>query len=220
MRVLIDVANGRVHGELIDALVRAGHVVERGSAAVSAARFEVVVVGSVELAERLHRERPAQAVVVFTRVGDVEARIRALEAGAADAIDAGMPGAQMVARFGAAGRRAALIPRDAERLEIDGCALDLSASTASRGGVEVALTRLELAVVRWLARHAGRVVSRAELLEHVWRVSPTSATRAVDVAIAGLRVKLERDPSAPAIIVSVKGAGYRWGGAPYAPTSR
>jgi two-component system response regulator RegX3 len=65
--------------------------------------------------------------------------------------------------------------------------------------------------VRWLSRHAGRVVSRGELLEHVWEVSPGNETRAVDVAVAGLRAKLERDPATPAIIVSVKGAGYRWG---------
>lgn len=62
-----------------------------------------------------------------------------------------------------------------------------------------------------MSRRAGQVVSRQELLQHVWGVSPSNATRAVDVAIAGLRQKLERDPAAPAIIVSIKGAGYRWG---------
>jgi two-component system response regulator MtrA len=62
--------------------------------------------------------------------------------------------------------------------------------------------------VRWLARKAGQVVDRRELLQHVWKVSPASATRAVDVAIAGLRAKIEKDPSDPAIIVSVRGAGY------------
>lgn len=211
MRVLIDVANGRVKDELIDTLVRAGHVVERGTATVSAARFDVVVVGSVELAERLHRERPAQAVLVFTKVGDVEARIRALEVGAADAVDATFAMSQVAARVGAAGRRAALIPHGPDVLEIDGCTLDLGAGTATRAGVVVALTKLELGLVRWLARHAGRVVERGELLEHVWQVSPHAETRAVDVAIAGLRAKLERDPRAPAIILSIKGVGYRWG---------
>lgn len=211
MRVLIDVANGRVSSELIETLERAGHDVERGHAPTAAARFDVVVVGSVEVAERLTRERPGSAVIVFTRTGDVEARIRALEAGASDAIDAGFPMAQSVARIGAAGRRAALLPREPERLAIDGCVIDLAAATVERDGVSTSLTRRELDVVRWLARHAGRVVERAELLEHVWQVSPHSETRAVDVAIAGLRQKLERDPSAPAIIVSVKGVGYRWG---------
>jgi len=211
VRVLVDVANGRVSDELIAMLVRAGHTVERGPAHVAAPRFDVVVVGAVDAAERLRREHPAVAVVVFTRTGDVEARIRALEVGVHDAIDAGFAMAQSVARIGAAGRRAAELPRPAERLEIDGCTIDLSACTASRDGRVQPLTRREVELVRWLARHAGRVVSRGELLRHVWGVSPGNETRAVDVAVAALRAKIERDPAAPAIVVSVKGAGYRWG---------
>jgi DNA-binding response OmpR family regulator len=137
--------------------------------------------------------------------------VRALEVGADDAIDAGFPPSQIAARVGAAGRRAAAVPRAPERVAIDGCTIDLSAATAERDGRAVALTPLELALVRWLSSHAGQVVARADLLQHVWRVSPRSATRAVDVAIGALRAKLERDPAHPAIIVSVRGAGYRWG---------
>jgi DNA-binding response OmpR family regulator len=211
VRVLIDVANGRITEELLATLVRAGHTVERGAAQVAAQRFDVVVVGAVEAAERLQREHAAVAVIVFTRTGDVEARIRALEAGAHDAVDASFPMAQVAVRIGAAGRRAALVPRPAERIAIDGCTIDLSACTASRDGHEQALTRREVDLVRWLARHAGRVVTRRELLEHVWGVSPGNETRAVDVAVAGLRAKLEREPATPVIIVSVKGTGYRWG---------
>lgn len=211
MRILIDVANGRVKDELIETLERKGYEVERGSATSSTRRWDVVVVGSVEVAERLRSERPFDAIVVFTKIGDVEARVRALELGASDTMDGGFPISQMAARIGAAGHRAAMIPRLPERLEIDGCTIDLAASTATRNGTVVALTRRELDLVRWLSRHAGRVVTREELLQHVWHVSPNVETRAVDVAIAGLRAKLERDPKSPAIVVSVKGAGYRWG---------
>jgi DNA-binding response OmpR family regulator len=211
VRVLIDVANGRVDEELIATLVRAGHVVERGAAHVAARRFDVVLVGTAEAAERLRRKHPAVAVIVFTRTGDVEARIRALEVGAHDAVDARFAMSQLVARVGAAGRHAALVPRPPERVELDGCTIDLSACTWSRDGRDQPLTRREVEIVRWLARHAGRVVSRRELLEHVWGVSPGNETRAVDVAVAGLRAKIERDPATPAIVVSVKGAGYRWG---------
>jgi DNA-binding response OmpR family regulator len=150
-------------------------------------------------------------VLVFTRAGDVEARIQALEAGAADAVDRTFPTAQVAVRISAAGRRAALIPRDPDRVDIDGCTIDLSAYTCERDGKRLPLTRRELDLVRWLARHSGQVVTRAELLEHVWGVSASNDTRAVDVAIAGLRQKIERDPAAPAIVVTIKGAGYRWG---------
>jgi DNA-binding response OmpR family regulator len=211
VRVLIDVANGRITEELLATLVRAGHTVERGAAVVSAKRFDVVVVAAVDAAVRVRREHPGVAVVVFTRTGDVAARIQALEAGADDAIDAGFHVSQSVARIGAAGHRAAMVPRPPERIEIDGCTIDLLACTWSRDGAAQPLTRREVELVRWLSRHAERVVTRRELLEHVWGVSPSNETRAVDVAVAGLRAKIERDPAVPAIIVSVKGAGYRWG---------
>ncbi len=210
MRVLIDVTNGRVKDELVEALVRSGHVVEKG-AATGASQFDVIVVGSIEVADRLQRERPEQPVIVFTRVGDVETRIRVLEIGSVDAVDSGLSRSQIAARIRAAGRRVEQMTKAPKQVELDGCIVDLAASTATRDGLTVALTRKELELVRWLSRHAGRVVTRGELLENVWLVSTNSSSRAVDVAIAGLRAKIERDAAAPVIIVSVKGTGYRWG---------
>jgi DNA-binding response OmpR family regulator len=217
MRILIEAALARAHPALVEALERKGHGVERGKVVAQPAqlaelrRFEVIITSAAETAEQLARMAPTLAVIVFTRTGDVEARVRALDAGAADAMDAGFPMSQMVARVGAAGRRAALMPRPAEQLEIDGCSIDLSACTCARDGRTQSLTPREVELIRWFARHAGRVVSRGELLEHVWGVSPRNDTRSVDVAIAALRAKLERIASEPAILVSIKGAGYRWG---------
>ena len=205
MRILVDVANGRLSAEVIDALTRAGHTIVRGTH-----EFELALVGTPEAAEALRRDHPIAAIIVVTKLNDVPARVRALEAGADDAFDSGFAMSQIMARVGSAGRRAALTPPPRELLEIDGCTIDLSACTASRSTIEP-LTVREVEVIRWLAARPGQVVSRAELLQHVWRVAAGSNTRAVDVAIAGLRAKLERDPAEPAIIVSVRGAGYRWG---------
>jgi DNA-binding response OmpR family regulator len=210
MHIVVDLAGDRLQAEVVDLLRRAGHTVERGAAA-ACARFDLALVGTPEAAERLKRARPHDAIVVVTKLGDVPARVRALELGADDAVDAGFPASQIVARVGAASRRVAMLPRPAELLAIDGCTIDLSASTAARDGRTTALTTREVEVIRYLARHAGQVVSRGELLHHVWRVAAGNQTRAVDVAVVGLRAKLERDPASPAIIVSVRGAGYRWG---------
>jgi DNA-binding response OmpR family regulator len=210
VHILVDVAADRLCAEIVDLLQRAGHTVERGTPTRSK-QFDLVLVGSPEVAEKLRRERPRDAIIVVTKIGDVPARVRALEAGADDAFDAGFAPSQMMARVGAAGRRAALAPKPAELVEIDGCTIDLSASTATRDGTTVALTTREVEIIRWFAAHAGRVVSRADLLQHVWRVAPGNETRAVDVAIVGLRAKLERDAAEPSIIVSIRGAGYRWG---------
>jgi DNA-binding response OmpR family regulator len=210
MHVLVDLADPRLIREIVEILERAGHSIERGSASADK-QFDVALVGTAEVAAKLRKAKPAAAIVAVTKLGDVPARIRALDAGADDAFDAGFAPSQMVARVGAVGRRAALTPAPIERVEISGCAIDLSAATATRDGVTTALTAREVELVRWLSARPGQIASRGELLQHVWRVSPASETRAVDVAIAALRQKLERDPAAPAIIVSVRGAGYRWG---------
>ena len=210
MHILVDLAADRLCAEIVELLVRVGHTVERGAPTKGKA-FDLALVGSAEIAEKVRRERPHDAIIVVTKIGDVPARVRALEAGADDAFDASFPPSQMMARVGAAGRRAALTPRASEQIEIDGCTIDLSASTVYRDDCKLALTTREVEIIRWLARHAGKVVSRADLLTHVWRVAAGNTTRAVDVAIVGLRAKLERDPAEPAIIVSVRGAGYRWG---------
>ena len=210
MRILIDVPAGRIQREVIDALIRVHHIVEHGSATVAAGRFDVVIVGSIDVASRVMREHPTTAVIAFMREGDVGGRIRALELGVADAIDRSFLGAQCVARIGSAGRRGALLPRLIERFVVDGLTIDLSAHSCMRDGSEYQLTRREVDIIRFLWRRSRGVVSRQDLLEYVWRVSPNNETRAVDVAIAELRRKLERDPSSPTIIVTVRGLGYRW----------
>ena len=144
-------------------------------------------------------------VIVFTQPGDVASRIRALEAGAEDAFDGSFAPSQMRARVGAVARRAA-----PDAIEADGCTLDLAGHTATREGRSSPLTAREIDIVRYLHRHRARVVPRGELLENVWGVSPDNTTRSVDVAISALRGKIERDPRSPAIIGSVKNAGYKW----------
>lgn len=209
MHILVDVTSDRLKAEIVEYLERAGHTIERGNA-TTCKHFDLALVGTPELAEKLRRTRPFEAIIVVTKIGDVAARVQALEVGADDAFDSGFPMSQVAARVGAAGRRAAMMPRPSEIIEIDGCTIDLSAATATRDDVR-ALTVREIEIIRYLARHAGQVVSRGELLQNVWRVAAGNETRAVDVAMVGLRAKLERDAGNPAIILSVRGAGYRWG---------
>lgn len=90
MRIVVDVASDRLGDELVELLERAGHALVRGSAATCTA-FDLALVGTPELAERVKRERPHAAVIVVTKLGDVPARVRALEVGADDAFDAGFP---------------------------------------------------------------------------------------------------------------------------------
>ena len=102
-------------------------------------------------------------------------------------------------------------PADPEIIEADGCRFDLGRCAAQRGKSTIALTPRETGILRWLYRHRARAISRAELLEQVWGLRSDTETRTVDVTIANLRHKIERDAADPKIIVCVKGVGYEWG---------
>ena len=77
-------------------------------------------------------------------------------------------------------------------------------------GKQVRLTHTEMKLLRYFVEHEGLVVTRAELLEHVWGMNHTPTTRTVDNFIVNLRKYFEVDPTAPRHFVSVRGAGYRF----------
>jgi DNA-binding response OmpR family regulator len=100
---------------------------------------------------------------------------------------------------------------DAERATFDGCEIDFGRCEAKRNGEAMTLTAREVAILRLLHRFRERAVSRAELLEEVWGMPGDLVTRTVDMTIANLRQKIEREPKTPLIVVTVKGIGYAWG---------
>jgi DNA-binding response OmpR family regulator len=181
---------------------------------------EVVIVAgprdlTVNLCGLLRARDEALPILALTDDGlqdsdGVEARVAGLRAGADDALSVPFHGSQMMARVDALGRRARLVPKLPDLLEADGCMFDLSRCVAVRDGKVIQLSPREVDLVRWLHQNRQRVVERREILEHVFHVSPEIETRSVDMAIATLRKKIEREPEKPSIIVSVKGLGYAW----------
>jgi len=103
---------------------------------------------------------------------------------------------------------------DGERFACDGVEFDLGRLLAKRGEAEIPLTPREGEILRYLRGRAGNVVTRDEFLLKVWMYKSAAVeTRTVDNTLAALRKKIERDPAEPAIVLTVRGAGYRWGGA-------
>jgi len=94
-------------------------------------------------------------------------------------------------------------------LELSGARVDLRTGTVFRDGGAVPLTAREGALLAWLVGHAEHTVPREDLLVHVWGYRPTVVTRTVDVTVRRLREKIERDPSAPEHLRTVRGEGYR-----------
>jgi DNA-binding response OmpR family regulator len=165
----------------------------------------------VEVCRRLRMARPALPILILTARGSEEERVRGLGAGADDYLTKPFGTSELLARIEALRRRASIMPADAEYLEIDGCLLDLGRCEARRNGTAVPLTPREVGILRWLHRHRVRAVSRAELLQTVWGASEDIETRTVDMTVANLRQKIEREPAEPRIVVTIKGTGYAWG---------
>jgi two-component system response regulator RegX3 len=163
----------------------------------------------MDVCRRLRAARPGLPIVMLTARGSEDDKVRGLMEGADDYVTKPFSARELLARVRAVGRRA---PTEAslDEVQVDGAVIDLARMVVVRGDARVALTPREVGIVRWLHRHRERVVSRAELLEQVFGQRGDTATRAVDMAIAVLRKKLEADPANPTLIVSVKGAGYAW----------
>jgi two-component system response regulator RegX3 len=148
---------------------------------------------------------------MLTAKGAEEDKVRGLKIGADDYVTKPFGTRELLARIGALGRRAKSAPAEPEIIEIDGCRLDLGHCEARRNSRAIPLTPREVGILRWLHRHKARAVSRSELLEQIWGANAKMETRTVDVTIANLRQKIERDHSDPKIVFSVKGVGYAWG---------
>jgi two-component system OmpR family response regulator len=144
-------------------------------------------------------------VLMLTARGDVGDRIRGLDSGADDYLVKPFDFGELLARLRALIRRG-----PSERppvLEVGDLRFDRDARTVTRGGREVDLTPREFGLLEFLAAHAGQVVSRTELLEHVWDEHEDASPNLVDVYVGYLRRKLEQ-PSGPRLIRTVRGVGF------------
>lgn len=164
----------------------------------------------LEVLRRIRRgDQHRVAVVLLTARGDEADRIAGLQHGADDYVVKPFSPAELTARVAAVLRRTAHAARAERPLEFGGLHIDVAAHRVVRDGEEIALTQREFELLLCLARHPGRVFSRDELMQRVWRYSFYTDTATVTVHVGRLRAKLERDPSAPRWLETVWGVGYR-----------
>ncbi len=150
-------------------------------------------------------------VLMLTALDGVADRIRGLDCGADDYLVKPFDFGELVARLRALVRRGAR-ERPAV-LRVDDVVIDPAARTVTRAGRRVALTAREFSVLEVLARRPGEVVTRSDLIDHVWDRNYEGSGNVVDVYVGYLRRKLE-DPFGRPLIRTVRGAGYVVGGAP------
>jgi two-component system OmpR family response regulator len=143
---------------------------------------------------------------MLTARGEVSSRIRGLDGGADDYMVKPFAFGELFARLRALVRRGAA---ESELvLEVGDLRIDRAARAVFRGQERVELTATEFRLLEQLARAAGEVVSRADLLEEVWNGDDTVSANVVDVYVGYLRRKLEAPFGRP-IIHTVRGVGYR-----------
>ena len=163
-----------------------------------------------EIYQRL-RERDWDMPVIFvTAKDDLEDRLQGLRMGADDYICKPFQPAELQARVEAVLRRyrKAKLTQEMQRFRVGALDIDVAELQVTvDGGSTRQLTRTEMKLLLQLAQRPGQVLSREELMNNVW--DDTGESNTVDVYIRRLRRKLEAEPSNPAIIVSIRGIGYR-----------
>jgi two-component system, OmpR family, KDP operon response regulator KdpE len=161
----------------------------------------------VELCRRL-REWTTMPILVLSAVGEEEAKVEALEAGADDYVTKPFGTRELVARLGAALRRAGDAPGE-PALEVDGLRVDLNDRVVQRNGEEVHLTPIEFDLLRTLVRHRGRLMTHRALLVEVWGPQYADDTQVLRAHIANLRRKIE--PTGERRYIRTEpGIGYRF----------
>jgi DNA-binding response OmpR family regulator len=182
-------------------------------------RFDVMLldvmlpeVSGFDVVKRLREVGNRTPTILLTAKGGEEDRVRGLTLGADDYVTKPFSIAEVLARVGAQVRRARLDRGDGDTFEADGVLFDLGRMMARRGSTDIPLTPREGEIVRHLRSKKGNVVTRDEFLLDVWGYKSAAVeTRTVDNTLAALRKKVERDPAAPVLILTVRGKGYRWG---------
>ena len=152
-------------------------------------------------------------IIVLSARTDSTDKVQALDRGADDYVTKPFGVEELMARLRAAVRRAtatvaagqADVPLQAGELTID-----LAAKIVCRDDRQVRLTPTEWSILELLARNHGRLVSRSELLQHIWGPIERKETSYLRVYIAQLRQKLERDPAHPRHLITEAGMGYRF----------
>ena len=158
---------------------------------------------------RAIRAESGTPIVMLTAKSDTIDVVVGLESGADDYIVKPFKPKELVARIRARIRRTDDI--GSQVLSIGDLVIDVNGHTVRRGSEVLALTPLEFDLLACLAKKPGQVFTREALLQEVWGYRHAADTRLVNVHFQRLRAKIERDPEAPEIVLTVRGVGYKAG---------
>jgi DNA-binding response OmpR family regulator len=158
-----------------------------------------------EVCRRLRRAGHRTPILMLTARDAVEDRVSGLDRGADDYLTKPFEFRELLARLRALLRRSSEL--HPPRLNVGDLVLDTAAQSAARGGHAISLTHKEYALLEYFVRNKGRVVSRADIAEHVWDESFDPFSNLIEVYINRLRRKIDPDGSSE-LLQTRRGAGY------------
>lgn len=195
---------------------------EAGQRLLDPAGYDAIVldvmlpdVNGFDLCKKLREAGNFVPVIMLTARSAPEDRVRGLEVGADDYMVKPFELGELLARVRSVLRRQRWEQgfgnhAKAHTLSFGQAQINFDTHEVSVGGEEVQLTQLEIDLLRYFAQNAGRVLSRTELLERVWKLRNYGNTRTVDNFISRLRRRFEADPGHPVHFLSIRGAGYKF----------
>jgi DNA-binding response OmpR family regulator len=219
MRALIVEDDATIADFVARGLRQAGFAVDvaaDGEEALERTRQQVYDVAIVDLMlpkrdglsviDEMRRHGIGTPVLILSARRTVDDRVKGLQAGGDDYLTKPFAFAELLARVQALVRRATRMP-EPTTLTVDDLVLDLLSRRVTRDGKPVDLRPREFALLEYLMRNAGRVVSKTMILSHVWEYNFDPQTNIVDVLVSRLREKIDR-PFEKKLLHTVRGVGY------------
>jgi DNA-binding response OmpR family regulator len=219
MHILVVEDEKRLANLVRRALEEEGHVVDvsyDGAEALEMAEgtdYDLLVLDlmlphmdGLEVARRLRSDGKDTRILMLTARDAIEDRVTGLEVGADDYLIKPFSFAELIARVKALSRRQIQAQQETE-LVCGELVLDLARREARRGDRSIELTAKEFQLLEYLMRNAGRVLTRTQILDHVWGYNFDSFSNVVDIYVHYLRNKIDRDFPEP-MIKTVRGVGY------------
>jgi two-component system KDP operon response regulator KdpE len=165
-------------------------------------------IDGIEVVRGLRGWSAVPIIMLSVREDELD-KVDALDAGADDYLTKPFGMNELLARLRAAVRRAAPV-EEMPTIETDDFVIDLAAKRVTRDGAEVHLTPTEWGLVEQLVRNRGKLVTQRQLLQEVWGPQYSTEANYLRVYLAGLRRKLEPNPSQPRYFITEPGMGYRF----------
>ena len=217
MRILVVEDDAKIASFVVNGLKQNGFAVDRcadgeqGHLLASTTSYDAAIIDimlpkldGLSLVQALRREGSKVPVIILSAKASVDDRVKGLQAGGDDYVPKPFAFSELLARVQALIRRATNVS-EPTRLTVGDLTLDLLTREVVRAGEHIDLQAREFALLEYLMRHAGRVVTKTMIMEHIWDYSFDPQTNVVDVLVHRLRHKIDKGRE---ILHTIRGVGY------------